>query len=242
MLGLTETKLKDLDVFRAQSLWGNTPCKFVCNGANENASGGVLMIWNPSAFICSSSYLGERWILLNGTIVKNQWNCLIVLIYGGNTIELRTQQYEDILRTRGESTLPLLIMGDFNEVLHISERKGQARESSGMRKFQEWCNRMNLIDIPLGGRRYTWKRGGSKSKLDRFLCTSEWMVTFPSIQASWQAHTLYNHIPLFLSLYGSNSWGEKPFRCLDIWFKSRSFQKLINEEWNKLSRVLVHKN
>lgn len=56
-------------------------------------------------------------------------------------------------------------MGDFNEVLHISERKGQSREKRSMRKFKAWGNSLSLIDIPLGGRRYTWKRGCSKVNL-----------------------------------------------------------------------------
>lgn len=94
MLVLNETKLKDVDIFRAQSIQGNSPCIFLYTKATENASGGVIVIWNPNVFVCSSSYQGERWIMMNGQLLGTQWDCSIILIYGGNSVEVRTKKYE----------------------------------------------------------------------------------------------------------------------------------------------------
>lgn len=109
-----------------------------------------------------------------------------------------------------------------------------------MRKSKSWVNTLSLIDIPLCGRRYTWKRGGSKSKLDRFLYSADWMVKFPFLQSFWQYLTLFDHIPLFFSLFGSINWDVKPFKCLDVWLNSYSFGNLVNEECRKMDRIHVH--
>lgn len=53
----------------------------------------------------------------------------------------------------------IFIMGDFNEVLCISETKGQSREDYSIREFKEWVEFLNLFD-PLNGRKYTLGGGG----------------------------------------------------------------------------------
>ena len=62
---------------------------------------------------------------------------------------------------------PILLMGDFNVVLHAGERTGTFRCDLSMREFSDWIADLGLIDIPLHGVKFTWRRNESKSKLDR---------------------------------------------------------------------------
>lgn len=59
----------------------------------------------------------------------------------------------------------------------MEERKNQTRKHNRIKGFREWVDSMHLIDTALLGRRYTWNRGNSRSKIDRCLCDSEWLVT-----------------------------------------------------------------
>lgn len=53
---------------------------------------------------------------------------------------------------------PILLLGDFNEVLHPSERIGHFRYDRSMRDFVDWIHDLHLIDIPLHGIQFTWAR------------------------------------------------------------------------------------
>lgn len=58
-------------------------------------------------------------------------------------------------------------MGDFNEVRDESERLGSIFNLAIARCFNQFIEQASLIDISLGGPRYTWgDKWGSKFKLD----------------------------------------------------------------------------
>lgn len=86
-----------------------------------------------------------------------------------------------------------------------------------MNRFRDWVKDNNLIDIPLNGRKFTWKRGNSKSKLDRILCDHNWFIKFPNLTLKASHTHVSDHVSLILNLEMVNNWGPKPFRSLDTW-------------------------
>lgn len=46
--------------------------------------------------------------------------------------------------------------GDFNEIKDVNERVGCLRIERGMRDFINFSNNMELIDLPMLGRKFTW--------------------------------------------------------------------------------------
>ena len=71
-------------------------------------------------------------------------------------------------------------MGDFNEVVSLSEKLGGGgRSSSQMRDFQLALEEFNLVDQGYWGPKYTWSnyREGyefTKERLDRGVANNEW--------------------------------------------------------------------
>lgn len=56
------------------------------------------------------------------------------------------------------------------------------------------------MDFPLSGRRYTWKRGNSRSKLDRYLGSHEWLTRFSELSVTWHYTNISDHIGVLLRL------------------------------------------
>ena len=52
-------------------------------------------------------------------------------------------------------TVPLLAMGDFNEVFRASERKGGSGCARSMEEFRNWAQNMCLSDLDLHARKFT---------------------------------------------------------------------------------------
>lgn len=71
-------------------------------------------------------------------------------------------------------------MGDFNVVRCAEERMGSCFNPSKASDFNAFIDSADLIDPPLGARKFTWIGcGGLKlSKLDRFLISQELLDTW----------------------------------------------------------------
>ena len=83
------------------------------------------------------------------------------------------------------TTLPILLGGDFNEILSFNEKEGGAsRVRKEMENFRDVLNDLALRDLGYAGLWYTWERGNSSStcireRLDRYIGTSSWIDLYP---------------------------------------------------------------
>ena len=110
--------------------------------------------------------------------------------------------------------------------------------SRSIEDFIQWVQSMGLVDLPLIGRKYTWLRGRSHSRLDRGLVDVDWTLKFPELKLWALNKSVSDHCPLFLETHAKN-WGSKPFRTIDAWFTHLEFIKMIKEEWGRLGGVPV---
>ncbi|MCH95054.1 endonuclease/exonuclease/phosphatase family protein, partial [Trifolium medium] len=72
------------------------------------------------------------------------------------------------------------VVGDFNAVVVSEERRGVNLESTStleMMGFRSFIVDLDVIDLPILGRRYTWynSNGSSMSRIDRILVSPEWV-------------------------------------------------------------------
>jgi hypothetical protein len=65
-----------------------------------------------------------------------------------------------------------MICGDFNLILNSRERTNRNMWYRD-REFKNMVDELAMIDIPLQGRYYTWSKGATMVKLDRFLISSK---------------------------------------------------------------------
>ena len=168
-MGLVETKHKKSFKSRMRQIWGNDDYDMCEAFASETNSGGIVVVWDKHSFSASTKHGGNRWILVEGSMVKENFQCCIGVIYGHNDRVQRLTMFHEFQQRAGSINKPLLVMGDFNVVLHSGERTGLSLCAQSMQEFSRWINDSNLIDIPLHGLKFTWRRNQSKSKLDRVL-------------------------------------------------------------------------
>lgn len=73
------------------------------------------------------------------------------IMYGGYSEVDRQLIYSEISNALTSFSSPMMLMGDFNEILEINERKGQSNVTRGMRDLQTWIEHLILVDVPLNG-------------------------------------------------------------------------------------------
>ncbi|MCI08477.1 transposon TX1 putative protein, partial [Trifolium medium] len=126
---------------------------------------------------------------------------------------------------------------DFNAVLHREEMRGlntlrNASLSSETIEFRNFLTNMDLIDLPVLGRKFTWvhPNGISMSRIDRVLVSNDWL-SFVVNPALWVLPcTVSDHCPLVVR---SNvvDWGPRPFRFNNYWLENKDFTKVVENYW-----------
>jgi hypothetical protein len=105
-----------------------------------------------------------------------------------------------------------------------------------MIEFGDFIRDMELIDLPLLGRKFTWfhLNGISMSRIDRFLVSDDWLELWNSSSLWVLPRSISDHCPLLLRPSGSE-WGPKPFRFNNHWLIHKDFLGLVEDFWRNVN-------
>ena len=169
-LGLQETRMTRVELFKIRSLWGNGNFDFACSTA-RGASGGILSVWDPSIFHKQTMFCTEHMVVVEGTWVVKNLKCCIINVYARQDRHKKRELWGLIRLVLSRSVDKCMIFGDFNAVRNDTERHGTQFCPIIASDFNEFIYEAGLVDIPMGGRRCTRvnSSGAKMSRLDRLL-------------------------------------------------------------------------
>ncbi|XP_071713158.1 uncharacterized protein [Rutidosis leptorrhynchoides] len=130
-----------------------------------------------------------------------------------------------------------IICGDFNEVRRESERKNCVFVESRAKMFNDFIDKSNLVEIPLGGMKFTRisDDGLKYSKLDRFLVSKACITRWVGIVACTLDRKHSDHCPIILKVC-ANDFGPRPTRVFNNCFEDVECEELIKDEWKLATR------
>jgi hypothetical protein len=238
-VAIQETKLEAIDDNLCHFLWGNSSCCWSFIPA-LGSSGGILSIWCSSKgnAVYSFSGLGYVGVCLEWGVAKSR--CFVVNIYSKCSLPEKRTLWNSLVKSRRAFSGDVwCVVGDFNAVLDPSERRGgvglsSTRYDREMLEFADFVSSMDLIDLPLLGRRFTWFQpsGGAMSRLDRFLVTGGWLDMW-GVASQWALpRDVSDHCPIVLR-YLDQLWGPKPFRFNNYWLDHRALPSVVQQSWEQ---------
>ncbi|PWA67398.1 RNA-directed DNA polymerase, eukaryota, Reverse transcriptase zinc-binding domain protein [Artemisia annua] len=182
-LGIQESKLTRLELFRLKSMSGNYSFDYACSLA-RGRSGGITSIWDPAMFIKTNIWCDDHFV----------------------------------------------IVPDLNEVRDEFERYSSTFSRSEADCFNSFIEVTNLVEMPMGGRRFTWmnKSGTKMSKLDRFILSESILNETQDLKATVLERGKSDHNPIFLHVEKSD-YGPYPFKFFHSWLKWPDFDPLIKK-------------
>ncbi|KAL4343976.1 hypothetical protein AHAS_Ahas11G0132200 [Arachis hypogaea] len=116
MLGLIETKKELITKFDVVRIWGSDRTCWE-SVSSTRAYGGLLLMWNETAFKLYNCYKGDRWMCIEGVVVKDNFHCANCLVYGPQDRAEKLSTWEDLSYIAGLCQVPVCFLGDFNEIL-----------------------------------------------------------------------------------------------------------------------------
>ncbi|KAL8539441.1 hypothetical protein ACS0TY_001162 [Phlomoides rotata] len=196
---IQETKLDIIPTSVCESLWVDKNFDWVYSGSIGSA-GGLLCIWDKRKFVRDDCCSDEGFLSVSGFWESSKDILRIVNIYAPCDFGKKMVLWEKVSNMTQENPEAYwCVCGDFNSILHISERKGLNRSSQSrdIALFNSFVRDSGLYDLPLLRRRFTWYKdnGTCCSRLDRFLVSKSWTAKWPNLKQVGLKRTISDHAP-----------------------------------------------
>lgn len=164
------------------------------------------------------------------------WEFFCSFVYASNSAEERKELWNDLKDHQNSPLLkdkPWIVLGDFNETLHLEEYSGPniSTVSTGMRDFQDVCRHCSLIDMKAHGPLLTWsnkrKEDLIRKKLDRTLVNDVWTTKFPNTYCVFEAGGCSDHLRCRLQILPTPLKPKRPFKFTNAVAEAPGFLPLM---------------
>lgn len=172
---LQETKLAHISLWDVMSILGRDFKKFVFLPA-QGTRGGILVTWRDGVFEA------DVWRIQRHSVSvkfksgdEHVW--WFTGVYGAHQDAEKIAFLDEIREVRANCGGPWMMAGDFNMIYSTDDKNNENLNRAMMGRFLRLVNDLELKEIPLMGRRYTWSNetdAPTLVKLDRVLCTADW--------------------------------------------------------------------
>jgi len=114
-------------------------------------------------------------VLLQASDGSEPW-CL-TSVYGPQPDADKVEFLAELRSIRSSISHQWMIAGDFNLILDATDKNNLNLKRRNMGRFRRFVDEMELKDVPLHGRYFTWsneRENATLEKLDRVLVTVDW--------------------------------------------------------------------
>lgn len=218
-LQLQETKLAAIDRRIVTETLGTKFANSFCYLPAVGVRGGILQAVLDDHFDLKK--MGTAWFITG--------------VYGSQEDDMINflQELRSLLPT--VSRREWLILGDFNLIYQAAHKSNQNLNRRLMGSFISALNHLDLKEINLSGRRFTWcneRENSTYTRIDRMFCTTSWDLLFPSAFLQALPTLASDHAPLLL--HGEMERQHfKGFRFENHWTKLDGFLQVVHEAWNR---------
>lgn len=132
-------------------------------------------------------------------------------------------------------------MGDFNEILHQSEKYGgKGWNRRLMKDFQSTLIGCELVDLGYRGPKFTWNngRGGDdfiQERLDRVVANEGWCGLLLKADVLVEGAVNSDHLPIFVTLKEDQQRGrvQFSFKHKAHWVLDGAYSEVVKPEWKR---------
>ncbi|XP_059292232.1 uncharacterized protein LOC132045677 [Lycium ferocissimum] len=229
---LVETKLVGSVNNIIQSIWDN---RWVGEVHLEvvGTSGGILILWDRRVWEGQMAECGNQCITCKMTGQNSDFTWFLTAVYADCKKIERRELWGELYSMKERCAGPWVVGGDFNVIRYPIERTNCLRINGAMAEFSECIEELELVDPPLFGGSFTWRRGEnhrSASRIDRFLYSSTWEEQFTLIKQSVLAKIGSDHNPILLSC-GELKFKKSYFRFENWWIGVEGFKENVKLWW-----------
>lgn len=173
-------------------------------------------------------------VVVKGDAPSHDWR--LTGMYGEPVWRNKHRTWKRIRDLHAKGNLPWVVIGDLNEILYSSEKEGgNARPMSYMTAFRECLSDCLLEDLGYIGNKFTWKRGGTRERLDRAVGNEGWSSKFPDAGVHHLAMGGSDHRPILIDTatytIPSVGGGRRRRRFEGKWLREDAVGDMVAAAW-----------
>ena len=208
---------------------------------SQGQSGGLWLMWTDEVEVSIFDH-SHHYIFALCINKSSQVQYSLVCVYGDPHHRSTNVIWDHVLNfvTLG-SSIPMLCMGDLNELMHANEKLGPSCANvNRTNAFCAYVKQCGFIDLGYNGPAYTWtnKRFSSVptyERLDRCLGNADWCLAFPSTTI-YHLPMMYNdHAPILAVLNSQRPRTNKPFCFENWWLMEQEYHEIAKQSWQRSS-------
>ena len=92
-----------------------------------------------------------------------------------------------------------LLIGDFNMILHARDKSNLNLNRRLMGAFRDLIQDLQLKELNLRGRKFTWSNDRTHTRINRAFCTVNWDLMKPNMYLQALSSRVSDHCPLLIS-------------------------------------------
>ncbi|XP_055959779.1 uncharacterized protein LOC130014847 [Mercurialis annua] len=214
-----------------------------------NTAGGLFLMWSDAIDV-SVQLTSAFWVVCSVT-VANGVSFDIIFCHLNSHVSVRRNQFASLLSLKAKLQNKVVIMGDFNDITHPSEKEGGLLYVPAAHvDFINFIYNMQLIDMGFVGPAFTWSNHQSspnliQERLDRSLATNEWTTSFPHFSVHHLKSVASDYCPLLLHLSNLKRYTRARFHYDYRWNKYQMLLPNIASIWaspiNGSSMFQIHR-
>ncbi|KAL6128782.1 hypothetical protein ACLB2K_072136 [Fragaria x ananassa] len=204
---------------------------------SSESSPGVALLWMNDMPVNIQTYSARHIdVTIGAQGSPEEWR--LSGIYGYARTRDRGRTWELMRRLARQSSLPWLLVGDFNEILANSEKVGGApRRLAQMQAFRETLMDCALLDMGYSGSPFTWADHQTKERLDRSLWSVGLRNLFPRSSTTHLHPSTSDHSPLLVEICVNPSPSmrkKRIFRFEQFWATHPECEDVIKGSWGRI--------
>ena len=166
-----------------------------------NSRGGILLAWRRHAWSVACPLIWSYSLTAKAALLQGDKTWWITCVYGPQTDQEKLLFLDELREVRAACPGPWLICGDFNLIYQAEDKNNHRLNRRMMNCFRHFIDELELQELHLKGRLYTWSNERDHptlERLDRVFVSDDWTTDFPDHDLSALASECSDHAPLLL--------------------------------------------
>ncbi|XP_031127477.1 uncharacterized protein LOC116029567 [Ipomoea triloba] len=172
--------------------------------AGSGRSGGLALLWRRNNTTKLLSFSKNHVDVEVSIADLEVWR--MTGFYGFPERTMRSASWDQLRTLVSRSTLPWVVVGDFNDLLFQHEKRGGIPHPHNLlRGFGEVVEECGLAQLPMNGYQFTWERGKGttewmEERLDKVLAGADWTSSLPGASVTNILTRTSDHSALYLGV------------------------------------------